>query len=110
MAATDVTTDPLAIAGTELRSRLLLGTGGFRSLDALAAAIEASGAELVTVALRRIDPGQPGSIVDVLDAAGVVHDRQAVAGQRAVGEDVEQRVRVRAQNSATPSSGVDACA
>jgi thiazole synthase len=65
------TPDPLTIAGIELRSRLLLGTGGFRSLDALAAAIEASGAELVTVALRRIDPGQPGSIVDVLDAAGV---------------------------------------
>jgi thiazole synthase len=71
MTATDVTTDPLTIAGTELRSRLLLGTGGFRSLDALASAIEASGTELVTVALRRIDPGQRGSIVDVLDAAGV---------------------------------------
>jgi thiazole synthase len=65
------TSDPLTIAGTELRSRLLLGTGGFRSLDTLAAAIEASGAELVTVALRRIDPAQRGSIVDVLDNAGV---------------------------------------
>jgi thiazole synthase len=71
VAATDVTTDPLTIAGVDLRSRLLLGTGGFRSLDALAAAIEASETELVTVALRRIDPGQRGSIVDVLDAAGV---------------------------------------
>src|SRR5918992_5275972 len=71
MSATDVTTDPFTIAGRELRSRLLLGTGGFRSLEALAAAIEASGTELVTVALRRIDPGQRGSIVDVLDAAGV---------------------------------------
>ena len=65
------TSDPLTIAGTELRSRLLLGTGGFRSLDALAAAIAASESELVTVALRRIDPGQRGSIVDVLDGAGV---------------------------------------
>jgi thiazole synthase len=63
--------DLLTIAGSELRSRLLLGTGGFRSLDALAAAIEASGAELVTVALRRIDPGARGSIIDVLDRAGV---------------------------------------
>jgi thiazole synthase len=71
MATTDLSADPLTIAGTELRSRVLLGTGGFRSLDALAAAIEACGAELVTVALRRIDPGQRGSIVDVLDAAGV---------------------------------------
>jgi thiazole synthase len=71
MATTDVSADPLTIAGTELNSRLLLGTGGFRSLDALATAIESSGAELVTVALRRIEPGQRGSIVDVLDAAGV---------------------------------------
>jgi thiazole synthase len=66
-----VETDVLTIAGRELRSRLLLGTGGFRSLDALSAALEASGSELVTVALRRIDPGSRGSIVDVLDRAGV---------------------------------------
>jgi thiazole synthase len=71
LAATDLSTDTFTLAGTELGSRLLLGTGGFRSLEALAAAIEASGTELVTVALRRIDPGQRGSIVDVLDAAGV---------------------------------------
>src|SRR5690349_9813250 len=71
MATTDVVPDPLTIAGTELSSRLLLGTGGFRSLETLATAIEASGSELVTVALRRIDPDARGSIVDVLDAAGV---------------------------------------
>src|ERR671928_407967 len=71
MAATETTTDPLVIAGDTLRSRLLLGTGGFRSLDALSAAIEASGSELVTVALRRVDPSQQGSIVSVLDGAGV---------------------------------------
>jgi thiazole synthase len=64
-------TDVLTIGGRELQSRLLLGTGGFRSLEALAAAIEASGSELVTVALRRIDPSARGSIVDVLDRAGV---------------------------------------
>jgi len=69
--ATVETTDPLTIAGTTFGSRLLLGTGGFRSLEALAAAIEASGSELVTVALRRIDPGQRGSLVDVLADAGV---------------------------------------
>jgi thiazole synthase len=68
---TDTAPDPLVIGGRELRSRLLLGTGGFRSLEAIAAAIEASGTELVTVALRRIDPEARGSIVDVLDAAGV---------------------------------------
>src|SRR5690242_17216519 len=78
MAATDHTrpspaegADALTIAGIELRSRLLLGTGGFRSLDTLAAAIEVSGSELVTLALRRIDPEARGSIVDVLDEAGV---------------------------------------
>jgi len=71
MATTDVSADPLTIAGAELQSRLLLGTGGFRSLETLAAAIEASGAELVTVALRRIDPDARGSITDVLDSAGV---------------------------------------
>jgi thiazole synthase len=69
MAVTE--TETLTIAGRELRSRLLLGTGGFRSLDALEAALAASGSELVTVALRRVDPAQQGSIVDVLDRAGV---------------------------------------
>ena len=72
MTATDLTTDPLTIAGEPLASRLLLGTGGFRSLEAMAAAIEASGTALVTVAFRRVEPGQRGSIVDVLDAAGVM--------------------------------------
>jgi thiazole synthase len=71
MAVTDTNTDVLTIAGTELRSRLLLGTGGFRSLDALAVALAVSGSELVTVALRRIDPSSRGSIVDVLERAGV---------------------------------------
>jgi thiazole synthase len=59
------------IAGRTLRSRLILGSGGFATLDLLAAAIEASRAELVTVALRRIDPSARGSLVDVLDQAGV---------------------------------------
>jgi thiazole synthase len=63
--------DPFVIGGRTLQSRLLLGTGGFRALDTLAAAIEASGTELVTVALRRIDPDQRGSIADVLHSAGV---------------------------------------
>ena len=63
--------DPFRIGDRELHSRLLLGTGGFRSLDVLASAIEASGTELVTVALRRIDPAAQGSIVEVLDRCGV---------------------------------------
>ncbi len=71
MSVTDIQTDPLTIAGEQMGSRLLLGTGGFRSLEAIAAAVEATGTELVTVALRRVDPSARGSIVDVLDAAGV---------------------------------------
>jgi len=66
-----VVDDPLEIAGRTLHSRLLLGTGGFSRLETLAEAIAASGTELVTVALRRVDPAQRGSLVDVLDAAGV---------------------------------------
>jgi thiazole synthase len=63
--------DSLTIAGRELRSRLLLGTGGFPSLELLAESIEASATELVTVALRRVDPGGQGSLLDVLERAGV---------------------------------------
>jgi thiazole synthase len=65
------TEDALTIAGRTLDSRLLLGTGGFTSLELMADAIEAGGSELVTVALRRIDPSARGSLVDVLAAAGV---------------------------------------
>jgi thiazole synthase len=64
--------DVLRIAGRRLRSRLLLGTGGFTSLALLSEAIAASGSELVTVALRRIDPAARGSLIDVLSDAGVV--------------------------------------
>jgi len=66
--------DSLTIAGRSMRSRLLLGTGGFPSLELLAEAIAASATELVTVALRRVDPSptQPrGSLIDVLADAGV---------------------------------------
>jgi thiazole synthase len=63
--------DPLVIAGVAFQSRLLLGTGGFTRLDVLDEAIRASETELVTVALRRVDPSARGSIVDVLDRAGV---------------------------------------
>jgi len=64
--------DALTIAERTLRSRLLLGTGGFASLELLSAAIAASATEIVTVALRRIDPRASGSLVDTLTDAGVV--------------------------------------
>lgn len=66
-----VETDTLTIAGRTFGSRLLLGTGGFQSLEAMAEAIRVSGSELVTVALRRVDPAARGSIMDVIAEAGV---------------------------------------
>jgi thiazole synthase len=62
---------PLRIADREFSSRLILGTGGFDNHEVLAHALAASGSELCTVALRRLDPASRGSILDVLDAAGV---------------------------------------
>ena len=63
--------DPLVIAGETFSSRLIVGTGGAASLEALEEALVASGAEIATVALRRIDPAARGSIIDVLDRVGV---------------------------------------
>ena len=63
--------DPLVIAGEEFGSRLILGTGGAPSLDELERALVASGTELTTVALRRVDPHAPGSLFDVLARTGI---------------------------------------
>jgi len=62
-------TDPLVIAGVQLRSRLFLGTGKYTSDEAMLASLEASGCELVTVALRRLDLDNPAkkTILDVID-------------------------------------------
>jgi thiazole synthase len=59
------------IGGRALTSRLILGTGGFRSLEVMAAAARESGAELATVAMRRVDPNARGSILEVLAHAGL---------------------------------------
>ena len=63
--------DRLEIAGRSFSSRLILGTGGFVNHELLAAACREARVELCTVALRRLDPSTPGSILDVLDEAGV---------------------------------------
>ncbi len=55
--------DPLVIAGRELRSRLITGTGKYPSLEAMRAAVVASACELVTVAVRRIDVDQVGEAI-----------------------------------------------
>ena len=62
---------PLVVAGRTFRSRLLLGTGGFTRMATLAEAIDASETELVTVAMRRVEPGSDGSLLDVIAAKGV---------------------------------------
>jgi thiazole synthase len=60
----------LEIAGRRFESRLIMGTGGFRTLEVMAGAVKASGADLATVAMRRVDPGARGSILEVLEDAG----------------------------------------
>src|SRR5436309_1860791 len=64
--------DRLVIAGREFGSRLFLGTGKFPSNKALRAAIEACGTELVTVALRRVDPTATDDILDAIPAERVL--------------------------------------
>ncbi|MBD8897420.1 thiazole synthase [Rhodanobacter sp. DHG33] len=61
-------TDPLVIAGTSYASRLLTGTGKYRDFDETRAASQAAGAEIVTVAIRRVNIGQDANAPSLLDA------------------------------------------
>jgi thiazole synthase len=66
---TEANQDALEIAGVRYRSRLLVGTGKYKDMDETRGAIEASGAEIVTVAIRRTNIGQnPGepNLLDVI--------------------------------------------
>jgi thiazole synthase len=82
----------MELGGREWRSRLIMGTGGFRSLEELEAALVASEAEIVTVALRRVDPTRtapsPLDVIDRLDlfvlpnTAGCYTAREAVRTAR----------------------------
>ncbi len=63
--------DVWELGGREWSSRLIAGTGGFRSLDQMESALAASGAEIVTVALRRVDPLAGRSVLEVLDSLGL---------------------------------------
>ena len=58
---------PLAVAGVEYRSRLIVGTGKYRDFEETRAAVEASGAEIVTVAIRRTNLGQDPGAPNLLD-------------------------------------------
>ena len=63
--------EKLRIGPDEYSSRLILGTGGAPSLDVIERAIVASGTELVTVAMRRVDVSASGSLLDVLERTKV---------------------------------------
>jgi len=61
-------TDTFTVAGKQYRSRLLLGTGKYKDLDETRRAVEASGAEIVTFAIRRTNFGQKPGEPNLLDA------------------------------------------
>ena len=60
--------DDLTIAGKTYRSRLLVGSGKYKDLDQTRLATEASGAEIITVAIRRVNIGQDPHTPSLLDA------------------------------------------
>lgn len=62
---------PFSLGGREWGSRLIVGTGGFRSHEDLERALVASGTEIVTVALRRVDPESEGTLLDVIERLGL---------------------------------------
>ena len=67
--------DSWSVAGRTFTSRLIVGTGKYKSLEENAAAVDASGAEIVTVAVRRVnisDPNQP-MLTDYIDPRKVTY-------------------------------------
>jgi thiazole synthase len=74
-AITHINEDSWTVAGRTFRSRLIVGTGKYKSFEQNAAAVEASGAEIVTVAVRRVniaDPNQP-MLTDFIDPKKIVY-------------------------------------
>jgi thiazole synthase len=70
-----MTTDNWTVAGRTLTSRLIIGTGKYKDFEQTAAAVKASGAEIVTVAVRRVnlsDPNQP-KLTDYVDPKQVIY-------------------------------------
>ena len=64
--------DTLVIAGKSYQSRLLVGTGKYKDFAETQAAIEASGAEIITIAIRRSNIGQNPNEPSLLDRKSVV--------------------------------------
>ena len=88
---TDPAQDPLTIAGTTYQSRLLVGTGKYRDMDETRAAIEASGAEIVTIAVRRTNIGQNSDEPNILEV--LPPDRYTYLPNTAGCYDVKTAVR-----------------
>ncbi len=82
-----MTDDPFVIAGVELTSRLILGTGGAPSPRVIDEVLGVSGAAMCTVAMRRAAPGATGSVLDVIDRRGL-RVLPNTAGCRTAGEAV----------------------
>lgn len=80
-------TDVLRIADREFTSRLIMGTGGASTLDVLSRALVASGTELTTVAMRRVDAGSTTGVLDVLRRLGIA-PLPNTAGSRTAAEAV----------------------
>lgn len=84
--------DKLVIAGREFRSRLMVGTGKYPSFEVMQAAIEASGAEVVTVAVRRVPLGNSGGAKTLLDY--IDRNRYFILPNTAGCFNVEDAVRI----------------
>ena len=83
--------DPLIVAGRSFHSRLLVGTGKYKDMDETRAAIEASGAQIVTVAIRRSNIGQNPGEPNLLDI--IPPDRFTILPNTAGCYDAESAVR-----------------
>lgn len=82
--------DNLVIAGRTFRSRLMIGTGKFASNQAMVSAMEASGCEIVTVALRRVDISNPqDSLLN-----HIPRDRYLLLPNTSGARDAEEAVRL----------------
>lgn len=83
--------DPLRVAGWEFRSRLLVGTGKYRDFEETRLALDASGAEIITVAVRRVNIGQNRGEPNLLEALDL--DRYTLLPNTAGCYTAEEAVR-----------------
>src|SRR2546429_9969772 len=97
-----VESDPFVVGARTFRSRLLVGTGKFASHALMRAAVLASGAEIVTVALRRVDLGRLGE-GDILD---FVPPGVALLPNTSGAVDADEAVRLAPLGRAGPRGGL----